>query len=132
MVILAVTLLLLDELGSFQEVVLNPVLCAVEDERIDHHHEEELQVCVALENTQYIHRERDKNFSIFKKEPEDEQLGNRENHQPDQQLYEVYFVVDVSVQLLVAIPVDVLGIVEVEVDTTLQNDNIIFRCEQCY
>ena len=42
LVVLAVTLLLLDELGSFQEVVLDPVLGAIQNKRIDHHHKEQL------------------------------------------------------------------------------------------
>ena len=40
LLLFVITLLLLDELRTLQEVVLHPVLAGVEDERIDHHYEE--------------------------------------------------------------------------------------------
>ena len=40
LLLLVIALLLLDKLRTLQELVLHPVLAAVEDERIDHHYEE--------------------------------------------------------------------------------------------
>ena len=41
LLLLASALLLLDELRAFEEVILHPVLRAVQNERIDHHYEEQ-------------------------------------------------------------------------------------------
>lgn len=59
LVIAAIPLLLLDELGALQEVVLHPVLRAVEDKRIDHHHKEKFQVGMAFKYTENIHGKSD-------------------------------------------------------------------------
>ena len=83
MIISAVSFLFLDKLRSLQEMVLHPVLSAVQDEWVDHHNEEEFQVSVTFEYTQDIHWECDQNFGILEQEPEDEQFCNGEDHQPD-------------------------------------------------
>ena len=51
LVVAAVPLLLLDKLGSLQEMILNPVLGTIQDKRIDHHYEEQFQVCVTFKYT---------------------------------------------------------------------------------
>lgn len=131
LVVSAVTLLFFDEFCSFQKVVLYPILGAIQNKRIDHHNKEKFQVGVTFKNTEYIHRKVNQNLCIFKQQPKHKQFSYCEDHQPYQQLDEVYFIVDVSVQLLVGIPVYILRIVQVQVNSALQYDYVVFGGKKC-
>lgn len=123
---LAYSPLLLDEFCTFQKVVLNPELKHVENERIYHHDKEQLKVRMALEYFQDVHGCVDEYICILKHEPEDHEFCDGEGHQPNEQLDEEDLVVYVQIQFFVSVSIDVLGIVKVEVHTTLQNHDFVF------
>ena len=87
---------------------------------------------MTFKNTEYIHREGNQYFCIFKQQPKHQKLRYREDHEPYQKLNEIDFVVDVSVQLFVGIPINILRVMQVKVDSTLQYDNIVLGRKQSY
>ena len=63
-----------------------------------------------LEHTEKIHRERDEHLGIFEKQPKYQQFCDRENHQPNHQLYKVNLVINMLVELLIRVTVNILRI----------------------
>lgn len=49
-VLSTISFCLFNVLSSFEEMVLNPVLAAIQNEGIDHHNKEKFHVCMTLEN----------------------------------------------------------------------------------
>ena len=85
---------------------------------------------MTFENTKYIHREGNQYLCIFKQQPKYGKLRYREDHEPYQKLNEIYFVVNVSVQLFIGVPINILRVMQVKVNPTLQNDNIVLGRKQ--
>ena len=54
-----------------------------------------------------------------------------ENHKPNRELYKVNLIVDVPIKLCVRVTINVLGVVKIQVNTTLQYNDIIFRRKKC-
>ena len=126
LIFLILLLLRLNEVGAPQNVVLHPVLYTVENEGNNHHHHKEFNHRMPVKHQQYVDTNSDDLVCEIVLKPENGQFGNSDDHNPNDQLNEPDFVIDVLVQICVRVSVDVLRVMDRQVDSTLKNQNIVF------
>lgn len=114
---LLLTLLLLNERGALQEVVLNPELDNVHDGGNDDDDRENLQVRVWVEPGQAGDSDVDQRLAESYLDGELKHLGDAYNKEPHEHLDAPDAVVDVLVEVLITVHVDVTRVMDRQVDS---------------
>lgn len=121
LILLTFFFLFLDKFCSLKKTVLDPVLQRVESEWNDHHNEDKFDVWMSIKNRKSRHTKANHVVSICVFNRKNGQFRKCNDHEPYEKLYVVHLVVNMFVQLFPSIPIDVLGIMNRKINTTLKD-----------